>query len=631
MTSLPVATNKNQSHSTPRNSHTLSYHVNAGEGRSKSNSDNPIDKAVSEASGGERFGVNIQSVPLQSNVAGPVRGETPGPRQLPKDNTNVPSGTMEGPSQRVCTTVGSSVGVRSSSNGRYSTVSSQSHHRRQPTDKHSGNGHLHNTIVSSSTGYPVSYVPPIGCHNNVPPMQIHEPSTHSMHGFSQHPISGTGITMHGPMSSGLSPRHNRSTHPHSFQPGGRYHGQYGHMYYPHYRGLHQPLGMSANPAPSHSDLSLLSPRSCAHLHIHGNMLHSPQMPSSMHNFQRPPGFTNSLHAGAYPYSAHKDRLDTCCSGRVGHSPPREDRSIPTLLTNILHRKPGAFSHLEQTAYVDHTTSPTTGSQPVHAAVVTAPCTTVTSSINNNKSPSSSTSNTLNNASTTGSATFTTTDVVAVHNQSGKSPSASIPALAATSSPLSSRSSNNTHSEQCSSVSVPSGSVSSSAEHQIPSSGHQTSSSISSSHPSSSVASPCVPSASSSTSSSHSASRGLPPGNSSDKYLPVEAVPPSPASSSSTIATPDNNRQTADQVIKYGETVLKCSRQILRESGRTVLCCWSCDYHTAEPRKMHRHQKKETQLQKCQLCDYKADTRCKVNQHYKEVHMDKDDPFRSVNV
>lgn len=650
----PVVNHSSSHSSGSKENGQVSDHLNSRtrEERSKKSPPNSNDKENSESHERERFGTRIQSVRLQSNVASHIRGEVPVHRPLRKDATNslLPSrGVSSEPTFGV--TVGHRTGtLTGSSGGRNSelplqSTSSPDQQRREPVNI-SSRPHLHSTqsfsrnVGSSSTGYPMPLVPSIACRNNVPPIPMHDSSSHPLHGFPQPPLSGTGISMHGSMSSGISPRHNHSTHPHPFQPGGSYHGQHSHMYYPHYGGLHQPLSMATSPAPSHSDLSLLSPRSCAHLHIHGNMLHSPQMSSSVHSFQRPPGFSSGLHAASYPYPALEDRLDTCCSGRIGHSPSREDRSIPTLLTNILHRRPGAFSHLERTANSDHNKSPGIGILPSQAAVVTTAVSqptptrsTVTVSVHSNPSTNSSPRNVVSSVSVTcTTATAMPTQnhcetmpsfssasrsaVVTEKVSSSKSPPRNIPVVQSHAAPP----------NLCSLSPSPAMPLSTSSSHQnspAPKSNQQHNSTLSTSETIAlPMSSPPTP--------SQGTSRGL-PGNNSDKYLPVEAIPPSPACSSAPIQTPENGRQHMDQVIKYGEAVLKCSRQILRESGRTVLCCWSCDYHTAEPRKMHRHQKKENQLQKCQLCDFKADTRCKVNQHYKEVHMDKDDPFRSVNV
>ncbi|KAJ8041203.1 hypothetical protein HOLleu_11945 [Holothuria leucospilota] len=598
---------------------------------------------------------SIQSVPLQSNIAGSRDGSVQ--RNMRKDVSSLPY-TNRGTSSTERSFEAPSLGHGSNranilglSEDRNAGSLSQSHtvqeHHRHDLASSVGlhsNQTANRGVPSSSSGYPVSYVPPLVCRSSVPPMPVHDTPSHHVHGLPPRPMSGTGMSMHGSVTPGLSPAHSHTTHPHPFQPGGTYHGQHNHMFYPHYGSLHQPLSMSPSPAPSHSDLSLLSPRSCTHLHLHGNMLHSPQMPSSMHNFQRTPGFAGGLHAGSYPYSVMEDRLDTCCSGRLGHSPPSDDRSIPTLLTNILHRRPGAFSHLEQTASGERS-KPSEGSAPSQASTATSTATpgtttvssVVASSVQTRPSPSSIQGhrNTLSTGSTSIVSPVPAAPLVQQKSVASTGTSSSTPRLISSSSvsSLPSRTvttaSASTSSRRVippSPTSAPSPQTRGGTHSQIPTP-RSSQQNVPTASPSSvSAMSPMAPSPSQNRPATRSGT-----GNNSDKYLPVEAVPPSPAPSNASAPTPDSNRQNSDQVVKYGETILKCSRQILRESGRTVLCCWNCDYHTAEPRKMHRHQKKESQPQKCQLCDFRSDTRCTVNQHYKEVHMDKDDPFRSVSL
>ncbi|XP_071957564.1 uncharacterized protein [Antedon mediterranea] len=113
----------------------------------------------------------------------------------------------------------------------------------------------------------------------------------------------------------------------------------------------------------------------------------------------------------------------------------------------------------------------------------------------------------------------------------------------------------------------------------------------------------------------------------NKYLPIDES--NPVTSQAPSVAPSPTQSVSDQPVKFNGVTLQCSRQILCESGRTVLCCWNCDFHTAEPKKMHRHQRKEDKLMRCQLCSFTGNSRCNVDQHFKENHLGKDDPFTST--
>ncbi|XP_033114432.1 mucin-12-like [Anneissia japonica] len=120
-----------------------------------------------------------------------------------------------------------------------------------------------------------------------------------------------------------------------------------------------------------------------------------------------------------------------------------------------------------------------------------------------------------------------------------------------------------------------------------------------------------------------------PQRTNNKYLPIDEICSNPSTSLASLVAPSPTQSLSDQPVKFNGVTLQCSRQILCESGRTVLCCWHCDFHTAEPKKMHRHQRREEKQMRCQLCSFTSNSRCKVDQHFKDNHLDKDDPFTSA--
>ncbi|XP_072051777.1 uncharacterized protein [Amphiura filiformis] len=423
------------------------------------------------------------------------------------------------------------------------------------------------------------------------------------HNLPQHPL--TPPPPPPPPSHQTPPRPGSHMHNHMFMPSP-------------YASMHRPLYMPA-PSPRPPDIGLMSPRTYGHVHDSG--LYSPRF-QSMQNLQSSSSLADSILSSHLARTFSDDRLDTCCSGMHAHSPPAP--------TNTRHILPPGFSSTGST--FGHTLpfppspSPTaaasfnshpTGDTNVNRPLSLPPSSTPSGSLLQQQCPSSyqrppdtaipsdifgpshlervphsmmphSSSTQMSNTATCVSSAPSVPAPLTVQTNLNMSSN--------TNPSTSSSSSSNMHSDSTS-ANTPTG--------------------TSRNSPPTSASSPM---------SSNNGSTPLPArlfvGNTSDKYLPLEETTP-PSSASSNGPAPNNTAAlNSDQVVKFGDVVLQCSRQILRESGRTVLCCWHCDYHTAEPKKMYRHQKKDAKTMKCQLCDFKGYSRCTINQHFKEKHMDK---------
>ena len=443
------------------------------------------------------------------------------------------------------------------------------------------------------------------------------------------------------------------------------------MYLPsQFSTLHHPLYMSPSPVPN-ADLPLLSPHSYGQLHVHDSVLYSPRYPSSLHSLS--PGVSNSFPPSslsrAYPATDH---FDTCGRNHMSHPAPHYDSSVPATPLRVPEVGQGqsgvggvassgtvqvppsipSFQHSSIVANREQNTLFEKNLQRLleqrarrHHALATSLARTISCE---HPLPH----RTLNSLSSfpsfapppsTCSVSFSTAPMIG-HSQMAHPHSAprvpSHPTPSLPSHPTPSLHSHSTpilpaHSTprlpSHSTPRLPSHSTPRLPSQSMPSSQNTASSIITAA---TTICVTTVSTTATPTTSTIVTSRAI-LGNMSDKYLPLELVTSESSGSSGSQATPTTTVTTStaqlsnDQIVKCGDMVLQCSRQVLRESGRTVLCCWFCDYHTAEPRKMKRHQKKEKEPMKCQLCSFQSDSRCSVNQHYKQEHMDKDDPFRTV--
>ncbi|XP_071492984.1 uncharacterized protein [Diadema antillarum] len=468
---------------------------------------------------------------------------------------------------------------------------------------------------------PYPLVPPIMFGNSAPVPGLPVGGIHGVPipgNFSSHSAMGQSTQAPAMISAPTSPVH------HPITPAS--HDRH-RMYLPsHYSTLHRPLYMPPSPAPN-SEIPLLSPHSYGQLHVHDSVLYSPRFPSSLHRLS--PGVNNNFH----PAPLHRnfpstDHLDNYARNHLPHPSPHYENSIPT-----------APLRMPQVGQSSHHTADVASSS---SSRVPRPLGSLQhSSILANREQNSlfeqNLQRLLAHSARRHSAAF-----AGAHRYSSALPCEH----SLTHHPMGSLSSVSSscipHTSTTVSFSTPmtgpmTGLAQPSQPLPTPRLSEQPLSSRQSSAPPAISSAPDMPSATTvstsmtATTSTVVTSRAI-IGNTSDKYLPLELVAPDTsnaqtAPSSSAATTP--SQVTGDQIVKCGDTVLQCSRQVLRESGRTVLCCWFCDYHTAEPRKMRRHQKKESEPLKCQLCSFHSDSRCAVNQHYKEEHMDKDDPFRSV--
>ncbi|XP_072169594.1 uncharacterized protein [Diadema setosum] len=468
---------------------------------------------------------------------------------------------------------------------------------------------------------PYPLVPPIMFGNSAPVPGLQVGGIHGVPipgNFSSHSAMGQSTQAPAMISAPTSPVH------HPITPAS--HDRH-RMYLPsHYSTLHRPLYMPPSPAPN-SEIPLLSPHSYGQLHVHDSVLYSPRFPSSLHRLS--PGVNNNFH----PAPLHRnfpstDHLDNYARNHLPHPSPHYENSIPT-----------APLRMPQVGQSSHHTADVVSSS---SSRVPRPLGSLQhSSILANREQNSLFEQNLQRL-LAHSARRHSAALAGAHRYSSALPCEH----SLTHHPMGSFSSVSSscipHTSTTLSFSTPmtgpmTGLAQPSQPRPTPRLPEQPLSSRQSSAPPAISSATDMPSATTvstsmtATTSTVVTSRAI-IGNTSDKYLPLELVAPDTsnaqtAPSSSAATTP--SQVAGDQIVKCGDTVLQCSRQVLRESGRTVLCCWFCDYHTAEPRKMRRHQKKESEPLKCQLCSFHSDSRCAVNQHYKEEHMDKDDPFRSV--
>nr|XP_054748373.1 mucin-2-like [Lytechinus pictus] len=391
------------------------------------------------------------------------------------------------------------------------------------------------------------------------------------------------------------------------------------MYLPsHFNTLHRPLYMPPSPAPS-TDLPLLSPHSCGQLHVHDSVLYSPRYPSSIHSLS--PGVNTSFHASTlhrtYSSSEHQENF---ARNSISHPAPHYDSPMPLRMTHLGQSSMG----------VANAVSSQSGQVP--PSITSLQHSSIVANREQNSLFEQNLKRLLERSARRHSMALASSHgyprSLSCDHTFPPRPMSTFSSLSSFPPP---------HSSSSVPFSTPSTMPSTPSiqpQTRLPSqplpSRHATTTASSGTGTATvtTVSTTLTP-----TTSSIVTSRAI-LGNTSDKYLPLELLSPDsanaqPATPATTPSVP-SPQVAVDLVVKCGDTVLQCSRQVLRESGRTVLCCWHCDYHTAEPRKMKRHQKKENEPLKCQLCSYQSGSRCSVNQHYKQEHMDKDDPFRTIS-
>ena len=550
--------------------------------------------SVSSISGSnvdKEAGPHVQSVPLFSNVPANTRqamndviNRRVSRTSRPQPN-RPPSDILQGASPSSSSS--HSTGLHSEPDDSHhrsrfdSSLMSPERSQASASHLHSATDHVGHTSGGSSgilhsdpiSRFPMPIVHPMLYGNS--PSVPNLPGMSSLHGVP-HLAGGLGSHRHGvrpphPLTPPPAPAHHTPPRP---TPHG-----HNHMFVPPpYASMHRPLYMPAT-SPRPPDLGLVSPRTYSHVHDSG--LYSPRFQSMQSSSNLAENILNSHLARTFS----DDRLDTCCSGLHAHSPPAPP-------SNSRHVLPHGFSSPPAPSLGSHPlplppSSTPSGNLPQHcsSSFQGTSHTALPSDIFGPSHLESIAPSMISQTATTRTSNIATC-------------ASSIPSVP---TPLTVQTNLNPH------VTNPRSASSSSSN--VPSEG----------------ANSATPTGSSHNSPPTCTSSPLPArvfvGNTSDKYLPLEEAPPTPGSGNGITAS-NTAALNSDQIVKFGDIVLESSRQILRESGRTVLCCWHCDYHTAEPKKMYRHQKKDTKEMKCQLCDFKGFSRCTVNQHFKEKHMDK---------
>ncbi|XP_038068562.1 mucin-19-like [Patiria miniata] len=596
--------------------------------------DQGINNPVTTESGDQVQNIqgHVQSVPLHSNIPPTARNAVNEALQRRARNLR-----MHPPRSETSSSVGStqshisSVIVSSVQEGSISTGTQPSHpvadrtemtshdsqhetrgHPRQESLSHQQpSQHMHAVSSARVPSESMSHLPvPL-----MPPPSVLYGSSTPVPNISMTPLHG--VPLPGSLSAHSVQGHGMSHQLHATPPPAPHHGQatgpnpqapVNHMFVPTpYGPIHRSLYMPP-PSPHPPDLSLMSPRSYGQVHVHDSVLYSPRFSSPIRNL---PGssLAEGMFGTALSRSFSDDRLDTCCSGPYSHSPPIHDnsghmfppgfmspsmmnRNQPALQTSLCNSHQRLFNHRGHQGTPDRYPGPFFHDgmrQPAphqnHAPVTQA------SSFNPTPSAVVDTSNSLDS-----SVLVSVASSCIPPQQTSLGNSLPVSTLSPTSSSTS--------------ATTPGSTASSSVSENS--------------------ALPLTPTSSCST----TPVRVLNVGNTSDKYLPLELVvssPPTTVTTSASVTTLPV-QLGSEQIVKFGDVMLECSRQILRESGRTVLCCWGCDYHTAEPKKMYRHQRRDEQPMKCQLCSHMGVSRCQLNQHFKDVHMDKDeDPFRTSAV
>lgn len=556
---------------------------------------------------------SVQSVPLQSNLQTRPSMVEPLP----------PPGNLSGNHASMSDTRGSSSN-RMQLPGSVQAPIFPGNSQRQPIPHPASPASFNLPSTESGPRMPYPLVPPIMFGNSTPPRGIPMGGIHSVPlpgSFPTTSISEQNVQPPQVMSSSPSAMH------HTITP--VMHDRH-RMYLPsHFSTLHRPLYMSPSPAPS-TDLPLLSPHSCGQLHVHDSVLYSPRYPSSIHSLS--PGVNTNFHSSPLHRNfSSSDHQDSFARNSISHPAPHYDSAISPMPLRMPHLGQGS------TGVANPVSS--------QSAQVPPPVPSLQhSSIEANREQNSIFEQNLKRllersarrhsmalASSHGYQRSLPCDHTfpprPMSSFSSLSPFTPHSPHSVSSVPYS------TPSLMASTLSTPPQSMPRLPPQPLPSRHTATTTSPGTGAATATATVTTVSTTLTPTTSSIVTSRAI-LGNTSDKYLPLELL--SPDSTNAQPATPATAPSTpspqvaVDLVVKCGDTVLHCSRQVLRESGRTVLCCWHCDYHTAEPRKMKRHQKKETEPLKCQLCSFQSSSRCSVNQHYKQEHMDKDDPFRSVN-
>ncbi|XP_022084086.1 mucin-5AC-like [Acanthaster planci] len=595
--------------------------------------DQGVNNSVTTAPGDQVLSMqsHIQSVPLHSNIPPNARNAMNEALQRRNRNLRMHPTRSETPSSVVSTqTHASRVAVSAIQESSSFTGTQPTHavaergemtstdllhasreHPRQESVPHQHPAHhVHGMPGARVPSNSMSHLPmPL-----MPPPSVLYGSSTPVPNLSMTPLHG--VPLPGSLSAHSVQGHGMTHQVHATPPPAPHHGQsagsnpqgpVNHMFVPTpYGPIHRSLYMPP-PSPHPPDLSLMSPRSYGQVHMHDSVLYSPRFSSPIRNL---PGssLAEGMFGTAMPRSFSDDRLDTCCSGPYTHSPPIHDNSS--------HMYPPGFM-----------SPPVSRNQPPSQ---TSLCDSHQRQFNHRSHQGVSERHPFCHDSIRQAAPQVPVPVTQASSFNGTPSSAIVTTVCISldSNVLVCTASSCVPTQQSSlGNSLPANSLSPTTSSTA---GVTPGTMVSSSASENTSAVPSAPTSSSST----TPVRVVNLGNTSDKYLPLELVvssPSTPVTSSASVATLPM-QLSSEQIVKFGDVILECSRQILRESGRTVLCCWSCDYHTAEPKKMYRHQRRDEQPMKCQLCSHMGISRCQLNQHFKEMHMDKDeDPFRTPAV
>ncbi|XP_033626499.1 mucin-17-like [Asterias rubens] len=586
---------------------------------------------IPTATSGEHFqnpDVVVQSVPLHSNISANARNAM---NEALQKRTRAPRIQL-----RRCSTPASVVSSQSHTSSGVITsnqecISSIEVHPQLGADRHTLTSTDAQHVVMGQPRHTMPHQHPAHHMHAVPgsrlstdsvshlPMPLMPPPS-VLYGSST-PVPNLSMTpLHGVPLPGALPGHSMQGHGvahqlHGTPPPTPHHGQstgpnpqgtVNHMFVstpfgPIHRSLYMPP-----PSPHPPDISLMSPRSYGQVHMHDSVLYSPRFSSPLRNLPTS-NLTEGMFSSSLPRSFSDERLDTCCSVPYAHSPPMHDnsghifppgfmspsmsRNQPSIQTSLCNSLQRPFGHRGHQNIPERHPGPFFHEGIRHPS----PHQLHTPIIPTSSFSSPPTSSTMTNVCSPLDTSVLVSAVSSCNpiqpNSVGSLVNAVSPAMSSTA------------------VATPGSTISSSG-------------------------SDCPSALAATTSPSNTTpTRVYNVGNTSDKYLPLELVVSSP---STIVTTPTPvtipSQLISEQIVKFGDVTLECSRQILRESGRTVLCCWGCDYHTAEPKKMYRHQRRDEQPMKCQLCSHMGQSRCQLNQHFKEEHMDKDeDPFRSSAV